>query len=153
MQDAPVPESFTDDRQRVLGVAYQRQGADELGTALGVRYVLQDVQQLGVVRRIALAVGIARRVDARRAAEMIDRKAGIVGQGRQAGHPRGVAGLEDSVLDERQTGFFRFHIAEFTHRTHAYGVAQHGLEFLELAGVVAGQHQFFERHHSSGKNS
>src|SRR5690606_29111004 len=104
MQDAPVPETFTDDRQRVLGVAYQRQGADELGAALGVRYVLQDVHQLGVVRRIALAVGIARRVDARRAAEMIDRKAGIVGQGRQAGHPRGVTGFEDGVLDERQAG-------------------------------------------------
>ncbi|MNR00531.1 hypothetical protein D3C85_1163050 [compost metagenome] len=132
---------------------HQGQGADELGAALGVRHVLQCLQQLGVVGRIAETVGVARRADARGAAEGVHRQARVVGQRRQAGHPCGVAGLEDGVLDEAQAGFLRLVAAELGHRAHAHGVAQHGLQFLELAGVVAGQYQFGQGFHSSGNTS
>ncbi|MNN21699.1 hypothetical protein D3C81_1350300 [compost metagenome] len=134
-------------------MAHQRQHADELRAALGVRYVLQHVQQLGVVGRVALAVGVARGVDARRAAEEVHGEPGVIGQRRQAGHPRGVARLEDGVLDEGQAGFFRLHVAEFADGAHVHMLAEHGLQFLEFAGVVTGQHQLFELDHSSGKIS
>src|SRR5690606_30414003 len=125
----------------------------ELGRALRVRDVFQRGQQLGVVRRVALAVGVACRVDARRAAEGVDRQAGIVGQCRQAGDTGGIARLENGVLDERQAGLLRFHRGEFTDRAYPHGATEHGLQFLEFAGVVAGEYEFCERHHSSGNTS
>ncbi len=152
-EDAAFPDALAEDRQRVVGVAHQRQHADELCAALGVRDILHGLQQLGVVRRVAPAVGIARRVDARRAAEEVHRQPGVVGQRRQAGEACGVACLEDGVLDEGKTGFLRFHLAELADRAHLHAGAEHGLEFLEFAGIVAGQHQLFELDHSSGKIS
>ncbi|MNF72822.1 hypothetical protein D3C84_548060 [compost metagenome] len=152
-QDAAAPDPFAEDRQRVFGVPQQGQAADELGAALGLRHIAQHLEQLGVVRRVALAIGVARRVDAGRAAQGIHRQAGVVGECWQAGNPGGVTGLEDGVLDEAEAGFFRLDFAELGDRAHFYAIAEHGLEFLEFAGVVAGQHQFFEGHHSSGKNS
>ncbi|MNS95656.1 hypothetical protein D3C72_1299240 [compost metagenome] len=151
--DAPVPQAFAQNRQRVVGMAHQCQDADELCAALGFRHVFQRFEQLGVVRRVTLAVGIARRVDARRAAEEIHRQARIVGQGRQAGNACGVARLEDGVLDERQAGFFRLDLAELADRAQLHGRAEHGLEFLEFAGVMAGQYELLEIHHSPGKTS
>ena len=148
-----MPQAFADDRQRVVGVTHQGQAADELGRALCVRNVLQRGQQLGIVRRIALAVGVACRVDARRTAEGVDRQAGIIGQRRQAGDAGGVARLENGVLDERKTGFLRLHRGKFTDRAYPHGIAEHGLQFLEFAGVVAGEYEFCERHHSSGNTS
>jgi len=142
MQDAPGPEAFAEDRQRIVGVTHQRQHADELAGALGVGHLFQGLKQLGVVGRIALAVGVARGIDAGGAAEGVHRQARIVGQGRQTGQPRRVACLDDGVLDKGQPGFLGLHLAEFTHRAHPHPVAEHGLEFLELAGVVAGEHQF-----------
>ena len=153
MQDAAMPEPLAEYRQRILGMADQCQGADELRATLGIRHLAERIEQLGIVRRIALAVRITSRVDPRRAAEMIHGQPRVVGQRRQAGNPGGIARLEDGVLDERQPGLLGFHVAELAHRAHAYRVAEHGLQFLELAGVVAGQHQFVEGHHSSGKNS
>ena len=148
-----MPEAFAENRQWVVGMSHQGQGADELGAALAVRDILQGVQQLGVVGGVTLAIGIARRVDARRAAEEVHGQAGVVGQRRQAGDASGIARLEDGVLDERQAGFLRLDAGEFADRAHAHMLAEHGLEFLELAGVVAGEYEFFEQHHSSGKTS
>ena len=132
---------------------HQRQGADELRAALIVRHVAQDLEQLGIVGRVAAATGVARRVDARRPAQGVHRQAGVVGQRRQAAHTRRVAGLEDGVLDERQAGFLRLDRGELADRAHAHVGAEHGLQFLEFAGIVAGQHQFAEEAHRSGKNS
>ena len=153
MQNAAVPEAFAKDRQRVGGMPHQRQGADELGAALAVRHRFKHVQQLGIVGGIALAVGIASRVDARRATEGVYRQSRVVGQRWQAGHLRGVAGLENGILDKRQAGFFRLNAAELADGAHFDVRAEHRLQFFQLAGVVAGQHQFSDRLHSSGKNS
>ena len=148
-----MPQPFAQNRQRVIGVTHQGQHADELRAALFGGYIPECLEQLGVVRRIALAVGIARRVDARCAAQSVHCQARIVGQGRQAGDTRSVACLEDGVLDERQAGLLRFDLAEFADRTQLHGLAEHGLEFLEFAGVVAGQYELLEIHHSPGNTS
>ncbi len=66
-----MPQTFAEDRQRVVGVAHQCQNADELGAALFGGYVLEGVQQFGVVRRITLTVGVTRGVNARRTAQVI----------------------------------------------------------------------------------
>ena len=150
-----MPQAFADQRQRVFGMLHQRQHADELRAALGVRHILQRLQQLGVVGGIVLATGVACRVDARRAAEKVHGKAGVIGQRRQAGHLCCMARLDDGVLDEAQPGFFRLVVAELGNRAHAHPVTQHGLQLLQLAGVVAGQHQFGQwlHHFSSGNTS
>ncbi|MCY1414736.1 hypothetical protein D9M71_301950 [compost metagenome] len=148
-----MPQAFAEDRQWVIGMPYQCQHANELCAALVLRYILEHVEQLGVVGGIALAVGIARRVDARRATEVIDCQARIVGQRRQARDACGIAGLEDGILDKRQAGFFGLHAAELTNRAQMYGLTEHGLEFFEFAGVMAGQHDLLEIHHSPGKTS
>ena len=67
--------------------------------------ILHGLQQLGVVRRVAPAVGIARRVDARRAAEGSHRQPGVVGQRRQGGKACGVAFALRMAFDEGKTGF------------------------------------------------
>ena len=152
-QDAAVPQAFAQDRQRVVGVAHQRQYADELRTALRFGHVLQGFEQFGIVGRVTLAVGVARRVDARRTAEEVHRQAGIVSQGRQAGDTCGVTRLENGVFNERQAGFFWLYLAEFANRTQLHGLAEHGLQFLEFAGVVAGQYELLEIHHSPGNTS
>src|SRR5690554_2376515 len=52
VQDAAPPETFTDNRQWVLGMAYQCQCTDELRATLGIRYISQRGQQLAVVGRV-----------------------------------------------------------------------------------------------------
>ena len=108
-----MPQAFAEDRQRIIGMPHQCQHANELRAALGLRHVFEGVEQFGVVRRIALAVGITCRVDARCTAEEIHRQTGIVGQRRQPRDTRGIARFEDRVLDERQAGFLRFDLAPF----------------------------------------
>jgi hypothetical protein len=34
-----------------------------------------------------------------------------------------------------------------------HGLAEHGLQFLEFAGVMAGQYELLEIHHSPGNTS
>ncbi|MNL12978.1 hypothetical protein D3C87_1338630 [compost metagenome] len=148
-----VPQAFAENRQRIVSVTHQRQHANELRTALGFRYIFQCIEQFGIVRRIALAVGIARRIDAWRTAKEIHRQTGIVGQRRQPGNACGVACLEDRVLDERQTGFFRLDLAPLANRAQLHRFAEHGLEFFEFAGVMAGQYELLDVHHSPGKSS
>ena len=84
---------------------------------------------------------------------MIHCQPGVIGQRRQAGYPRRIACFEDGVLYKGKPGFLWFDVAEFADRTHMHSVAEHGLQLLELAGVMAGQHQFVEEHYSSGKTS
>ncbi|MNI47297.1 hypothetical protein D3C73_1018090 [compost metagenome] len=148
-----MPQAFAEDRQRVLGVTYQRQHADELCATLSFRHVFHRLEQLGVVRRIAFAIGVAGRVDARRAAQEVHRQPRIIRQRRQTGNARSIAGLEDGVLDERKAGLFRLDAAEFANRAQLHRLAEHGLEFLEFAGVVAGQYELREIDHSPGKSS
>ena len=71
MQDAAVPQAFAEDRQRIVGMSNQRQGADELRAALGVRHVFQGIEQLGIVRRVALAIGIVDRIVGVRRARLV----------------------------------------------------------------------------------
>ncbi len=47
-----MPQAFAEDRQRIFGMAHQRQGTDKLRTALGIGHIPQHFQQLGIVRGI-----------------------------------------------------------------------------------------------------
>ena len=60
--------------------------------------------------------------DARRAAEVVHRQARVVGQRWQPGDARGVARLEDGVLDEGQAGFLWLHVAELADGALRIGV-------------------------------
>ena len=74
-------------------MANQCQNAHKLRAALGLRHVFQGIEQFGVVRCIALAVGVACRVNARRAAQEVDRQPRVIGQCRQPGKACRIAGL------------------------------------------------------------
>ena len=142
MQDATVPAAFGDQRLRVLRVAQQHDRGVEVRAAAFIGHVAQRVEQLGDVRpRVAVAAGVARRVQAGRAAECVHAQAGVVGQRRQPGRARGVARLAQGVLDEAQAGFLCVADAELAlHDAVDAGVAEQLPEFGELAGVAAGHH-------------
>ena len=145
-----MPQAFADNRQRVVSVADQGQDADKLRAAFGLRHVFEGIEQFGVVRRIALAIGIAGRVNAWRAAQSIHRQPRVVRQCGQAANARCIAGLKNGVLDKRQAGFFRLDAAELSNRAQLHRLAEHGLKFFEFARVVAGEYQLREVHHSIG---
>src|SRR5690606_39087912 len=146
LQVTTLPEPFADYRKRAGGMPAQRQATDELSTTLCLWHLAQCLQQLGIVGGIALAIGIACRVDAWCAAEGIDGQPGVVGECRQAAQARSMTRLEDGVLDKRQAGFLRLLAGKLADRAQPYMFAEHVLQFLELAGVVAGQYQFVELH-------
>ena len=137
-----MPFAAGDDGLRVVGVAHQRQRAVEAGVAVGLAG--QAFEQQGVVAGVGLGLaGEARRQHAGGAAEDVDAQPGVVGEGRQAGGAGGVAGLGDGVLDEAGVGLFGF--AHVEGRLGQHLDAQRGEqrgEFLEFAGVAAGEHEF-----------
>src|SRR3546814_200871 len=78
-----------------------------------------------------------------RAAERVHAQARVVGQRRQPGDKRRVAGLEQGVLDEAQAGFLDVPDAEFALSDAVDACLTEQLpEFGELAGVAAGDDQF-----------
>ena len=143
-QHAAFPHAFGDQRLRVVGVAQQREHADEARGAAFVRHVAQRIQQFGDIRGVvAVTARVARAVQTRRAVQRIDAQTGIVGQRRQAGGARGVTRLEDRVLDERQSSFLGILDAEFGLRVQIdTGIAEQIAQFRELSRIAAGQHQF-----------
>ncbi len=87
------------------GRAHVHERALITGGALCRRFAFERREQLEQVVFVARAfAGIARGVNAGRAFECIDFEPRIVGDGRQAGHLRGVPGFQNGVLDERQPG-------------------------------------------------
>src|SRR5690606_27715136 len=108
--------------------------------------VLHCLEQLGIIGGIALAVGIPGRVDAGCTTQGVHCQPRIIGQRRQARGTRRVAGLENGILDKTQTSFLGFFAYEVTLRQYLDMAAEHGLQLLELAGIVAGQHQARERY-------
>ena len=143
-QHAAFPHAFGDQRLRVVGVAQQREHADEARGAAFVRHVAQRIQQFGDIRGVvAVTARVARAVQTRRAVQRIDAQTGIVGQRRQAGGARGVTRLEDRVLDERQSSFLGILDAEFGLRVQIdAGIAEQIAQFGEFSRIAAGQHQF-----------
>src|SRR6516164_3820796 len=92
--------------------------------------------------KILIGSGPARRMDARRAAERIDRKPGIVGEGGQAGRLGGRFGLDAGVVAKAQPRLVRFLQSQFPRRCGVDPVRRKQLaHFSELAGVVGRDHE------------
>ena len=101
---------------------------------------LEQLVEIVLITRID--TGVTRRINARRAAERIDRDAGIVGQRRPATDTRSVTGLYDGVFDEGGTGFFDTAHCEVRLRTHRdWQAGQHRDNLAQFAGIAARQYQ------------
>mgnify|MGYP001261245699 CR=1 FL=1 len=121
-----------------------RDAWERMGAFTHQEFPPDQFSQLGVVGGITATAGVAGRVDAGCAAQGVDRESGVVGQRRQARDAGGVTRLDQGVFDEGQAGFLGFDIGEVALRADGDAVTQHGLEFSELALVVAGEHQLTE---------
>ena len=143
MQDAAGPAAFGDDRLRVIGRAQQHDHRVEVRRALRVGHLPQVIEQLGDVRlRIAMAAGVARGVQARCAAERVHAQARVVAERGQARGLRGMARLQQRVLDEGQPRFVDIAHAEFRLRVQCIaGIGEQLAQLDELAGVAARKHQ------------
>ena len=149
-QNTPVPQAFADDGQRIVRVTHQGQHTHKLCATLCFGHILEGVEQFGVIRRIAFAVRVTCRINARRAAEKIHRQPRVIRQCWQTRNTRRIAGFKNRVFNKRQAGFFRLDAAEFSNRAQLHRLAEHGLKFFEFAGVVASQYQLRKVHHSIG---
>ncbi len=98
-----LPLAVCDDGVGVVGFANKHDDAVVACLAkLGVHAVHLGQQFLQVFLISRIFAGEACGVDAGAAAEAVDFDAGIVGDGRQLRHSRGVARLYQSVFDERR---------------------------------------------------
>src|SRR5262249_14985427 len=90
----------------------------------------------------ACRAGPARRVDAGRAVERIDREPGIVGECGQRGSGRGGERLDTGIVAESRSGFLGLGEPELVCRYGRYAIGGEQLaHLLELAGVVGGDDQ------------
>ena len=111
-QQHSLPAPGGDQRQRIVGIAHRHHHAHEATTARVIGDCRSRQQKLLEIIRIArTATRVACRIDAGRAAQGIDHEARVVGQRRQSAMPRGMTGLDDSVLDKGRAGFlYRRHV-------------------------------------------
>src|SRR5262249_26386067 len=92
--------------------------------------------------KVLVRPGPARRMNAGRAAEGVDRKPGIVGEGGQAGRASGGFRLDARVLAKARSGLFRLSQAERARRHRLDAERRQQLaHLLQLAGIVGGNHQ------------
>ncbi len=139
-----MPASFGDQRCRVVGMAQHDHHADEVRSAFCFRNALQCTEQLGDIgRTVAMLARIARRPQSGCAVQGIHANAGIIAHCGQAGDPRGVACLEDRVLDKCRAGFLDIDNAKLALGDEFNVEAGEDFPHLhELAAVAAGEHQF-----------
>ncbi|MNT27435.1 hypothetical protein D3C72_1630650 [compost metagenome] len=139
-----VPGAIDHQRLRIVGVAHQHQHAVVVGAAVGL--AVQLFHQLGVVALVRFRLaGKARRLHPGLAAQRFDADAGIVGQRRQPGQAAGVTRLFQRVFQEGVVRLRALRHVKAALRDHLDAQRrQQGGEFFQLAGVIAGQHQFFD---------
>ncbi len=141
IEDQARPDAFGDQRLRILRVAQQHDHRVEVrGPPLRIE-AFERAEQLGDVGcAVAVAAGIARRIQSQRAAERVHAQARVVGQRRQAGDPCGVARLQQRVLDKGQSGFLDVGHAQIRLRDQfGAGAVKQRAQLGELAGIAAGQ--------------
>ncbi|MNT62782.1 hypothetical protein D3C72_2005390 [compost metagenome] len=105
---------MADNRRGIFCMAHIDQHAVELRLALLVRHRFQRLQQLFQILLVGgVYARIARRVNARRAAQRIDRQPGIIRDSRKASDLCRMTRFQNRIFDKRQAGLFRGLDAQF----------------------------------------
>ena len=126
----------------VSGVMQVNHQALKTRAAVFIVNIFQRLQQFFQVLPVAGAsAGITCRVDARCSFQCIHFQSRVICDGGQSGMLRGIACLEQRILDEGQSGLFDFFDLEFRLRYDFQLTARQQLvKFADLSGIVAGQY-------------
>ena len=143
-EDRTAPQALRDERDGVVRVAQHHAQTYELRAAICLP--IQRRQQFCVVGCVvAVGARVTRRMDTGRAAQGIDRKAGIVGNGRQATGRAGGPRLDQRVFDKGAACFGRLLKVEIGLRQDLQTQRRKQcLHFGQLAAVASGKYELLQ---------